>query len=332
MIKRKRGRPKKNSTEATLTTNNMNADEIILQLPITEKDIYVDKTSSIYMSMDDKMNNYNAFTMTDVINTSSELVEENVDSVKLNKAIKEKDTIISNLETQIKELKKRLEEREGKYVYLNGTNDKKVYPIGINFIDIINNKKKHVINSSDKRCWWCHHTFDSAPCFIPEKCYNGTYHIYGNFCSYNCAATYNVEIINDYKVSERYTLIKQLYNILNGTKEEEVKLADDWRSLKIYGGSKKIENLRENNNTCEKESLIKMPPLSYIVPVLEEEYTKKYKQKVKFVGTDSEDSEGLLKRKKPLPRKNHTLMESMGLTVEKKKKKRKKKKKKSKIE
>ena len=55
---------------------------------------------------------------------------------------------------------------------------------------------------TDICCWWCCHKCD-VPLSLPEKLYDDTFHVFGCFCSFNCAAAYNVNL-NDYKIWEDY--------------------------------------------------------------------------------------------------------------------------------
>ena len=83
----------------------------------------------------------------------------------------------------------------------------KVYPSNIKLFDKQDNEfipKKTTIS-----CWWCTHTFEHLPCYIPTKITNDRFNVFGCFCSFNCASSYNLNI-NDNKIWERYTLLKLL--------------------------------------------------------------------------------------------------------------------------
>ena len=50
----------------------------------------------------------------------------------------------------------------------------------------------HINNISDKKsaCFWCTYDFDNPPVYIPKHFIKDSYHVYGCFCSPECAAAY----------------------------------------------------------------------------------------------------------------------------------------------
>ena len=42
------------------------------------------------------------------------------------------------------------------------------------------------------RCWWCTLPFDNVPCGIPHHHVDNVFHVYGCFCSFNCALSYAI--------------------------------------------------------------------------------------------------------------------------------------------
>ena len=73
----------------------------------------------------------------------------------------------------------------------------------------------HTNNLSDKRsaCFWCTHDFDNPPIYVPKHVINGTYHVYGCFCSPECAAghLFKQSDIDASSKFERYTLLNHIY-------------------------------------------------------------------------------------------------------------------------
>jgi hypothetical protein len=183
----------------------------------------------------------------------------------------------------------------------------RVVKMAIDFIDY-HTGKQIMVEQTDVACWWCTERFESMPCFIPEKCVNGTYYVWGNFCSYNCAASHNFEL-NDYKSWNRYSLMKRLYNKIYSN-HDEIRLADVPTSLKKFGGSQTIEEFRLNSRTNKKEYRFLMPPMVSVIPMLEENYTDHVGYKTNAIQADNNL---ILKRNKPLPHSKSTLMESMGI-------------------
>ena len=74
---------------------------------------------------------------------------------------------------------------------------REVYLMKTNFITIDNEGKQSLDESTNIHCWWCCHKFDNPPCQLPEKYYEKKYHVFGCFCSYNCALSYNLDL-DDY--------------------------------------------------------------------------------------------------------------------------------------
>jgi len=333
--KKKRGRPRKDHTTKNIIKNKNEQKpekkkkkkkeaEIVLQLPITKEDIdnYFNKDNendnennieNVFIIKEPQESstekNSNVFTLTDVTNSSSDDNIYDSDIGKVLKKLEEKDELISTLKDEIRSL-------QGlDYDNKSYCNNKKLQSLNLKMIDV-NNGNQVVISKTKKRCWWDHHTFNNLPCFLPDKFYNKTYYVFGCFCSPNCAAAYNIETMNDYRVSERYSLLKQLY--IN-EHSDNINIASPWQIIDGYGGSLSIKEYRKNNILCSKKFKILHPPLVYITPVIEEEIRNNcigYDNR----STSSESDEVLIKRSKPLPGSNNTLIETMGLEVEKRKK------------
>jgi len=63
-------------------------------------------------------------------------------------------------------------------------------------------------NKVNISCFWCCHNFDTKPYGIPKTKINDTYHMFGNFCSAECAAAYNFDSQEGSSVIwERYSLL-----------------------------------------------------------------------------------------------------------------------------
>lgn len=110
---------------------------------------------------------------------------------------------------------------------------------------IINTHKDFKVSVGEKTsvaCWWCTLQFNNLPCFIPEKYHNNKYFVFGCFCSYNCGLAY---IMNDdeYKISNRVSLIKRLYNELYET-DEPLFPSPPKELLDKYGGPLSEEEYR----------------------------------------------------------------------------------------
>ena len=339
LIKRKRGRPRKNQESTSqsqkklsfdaktelnslIEKKNSEDDEIILQLPINFSDI---KKANVNLknkneqkkheendskNSSSSLNDTNIFTITDL--SYDTLSDEDSYEVKINKdaqkIIKQQEEKIKNLENEVKEYKSLLDEKIN-----TGFIEKRVSKMNINFIDNKSGEQK-ILDCVDICCWWCTYEFDTLPCFIPEKYDDGKYYVFGCFCSFNCAASYNINT-NDYKIWERYSLLKKLYNKIHNT-NEDISLAPDRETLKKFGGPLTIDEFRKNNNICEKEYRFIMPPMVSIIPLIEETFKDNVKfRKIKSFGSDDNL---VLKRNKPLPNTKSNLIDTLGILRRKK--------------
>ena len=118
-----------------------------------------------------------------------------------------------------------------------------VSKMNTNFILHVNGKQT-IKNNTNLRCWWCTYQFKTSPCFIPIKYYNNKFHVFGCFCSYNCAAAYSLNL-NDYKAAERHSLLKKLYSKVSGEPCENIKISPPKETLKDYGGTLTINQFRK---------------------------------------------------------------------------------------
>jgi hypothetical protein len=114
-------------------------------------------------------------------------------------------------------------------------------------------------------CLWDTFEINGIPYFLPDRCQNGKYYVTGWFCSLNCAMAYNISL-GDYKISERISLLKNLY----GKSQEHIEPAASIRVLKKYGGILTIDDYRNNHVKCDKEYRIITPPMTHISQTLEE--------------------------------------------------------------
>lgn len=153
-------------------------------------------------------------------------------------------------------------------------------------------------------CWWCCHPFNNPPCAIPHKIVNNTYHVYGVFCSPECAAAYNFNE-SDVKIHERYSLLNLLYKNIYDNPSLKIKLAHDRRTLKIFGGSLNIQEFRKLNSNNEKEFKIIDPPMISIIPQQEYNFTDKFVSSFNNNKVhENIDNNLVLKRSKPIFTKN----------------------------
>jgi hypothetical protein len=189
-----------------------------------------------------------------------------------------------------------------------------------NYINI-NKILIHNINIiSTTKCWWCHYSFTTPSIQLPDEYHNNTFFCVGNFCSFNCAKSYNLNI-NDSLIWKRCSLLNLLY-FQTYNKYVDIIPAASWLILTDYGGNLSIEEFRNNFIFNTKEYLVLHPPLISRQMQIEESYKINKNTNVpigKLNKIYSEiDSELQLKRAKPISSNLMNLETTMGLTRTKK--------------
>jgi len=324
-IKRGRGRPRKNQIIIDVDKNKKNKminnsksvqkimsplidkdqdEEIILHLPILFKDL----DTSIFENKTTSSPNLhpNIFTIND-INSSSESNNSNCDNndimiMELKQKMKNQEKLITTLQKDINDYKLLLNETSN-----IGVNNRKVSKLNLNLINVTTGKPI-VEEKTDIACWWCTYNFETMPCFIPEKIVNDMYYVFGCFCSPNCAATYNLKM-DDSQVWHRYCLLKKLYSfILNAN--GEINIAPLREAYAKFGGPISYDEYRKNCIKCTKEYRLIMPPMTSIVPLIEEGCVDSTKVNVSLADLNKKN---VLRRTKPLPNVKNTLFETLGI-------------------
>lgn len=282
-MKKKRGR-KPSGKIIDLNKLNIGNDYnecIIAHLPLSQKDI-----TKISVKDNDKMR----------------LIEEEVQTKQTMISLNINDDVTHTthtcckcheLEEIIKELQEKLKVKEGAN-QVHCTSGRKMY--------------KCEPKEKDTACWWCCHMFDTIPIGLPEKYDKGEFHLYGHFCSFNCAHAYNIQL-NDFKVWQRYSLLnlykKKVYDISHNN--VKIMPAAPKQLLKMFGGELTIEQFRESHAALTKEYRYMLPPYIPINGVVEE---------VNKTVTKLPQCNGnlKLKRNKPLPGMNNNLLQLMKKT------------------
>lgn len=281
IIQKKRGRPRKNFLEFSKNTDKKKIQtdlsqqrEIILHLPIGMKQNTNNNEKTKKSTSDSDKNKFTAkdseeeFPKSTVLTISDNITnsdEEDVDSKDMHDLIEQ----LKNKERVIKKLKEELSIYKSNISENNTTaiRENKYFPINVNLID--NNTGKTLISEkTNLACWWCTYNFDSPPCFIPERYDNEKYYVFGCFCTFNCAVSYNLNM-GDYKIYDRYSLIKKLYHYIHAS-DDEILIAPSREVLEKFGGPLTITEFRKNFKHCNKEYKLLMPPMIPIVPFVEE--------------------------------------------------------------
>jgi len=131
----------------------------------------------------------------------------------------------------------------------------------------------HINNICDKKsaCFWCTHDFENPPVYIPKHNIKETYHVYGCFCSPECAVAFLMnENIDSSTKFERYYLINHIYlKIYDYTKN--IKPAPNpYYMLDKYHGNLSIQEFRALFRN-ERLFFVVDKPLTRILPELHED-------------------------------------------------------------
>ena len=126
-------------------------------------------------------------------------------------------------------------------------------------------------------CYWCCHTFQTMPCFIPISLKEEIYQVYGNFCSFNCALSFNFNS-NHVNYGERSMLISDLYFQIYGYDSPKLTFAPPKELLEIFGGAISIEDYRSSFTSIDDYKLT-FPNIIFIIPQLMEEKRLNFSQK-----------------------------------------------------
>lgn len=243
-------------------------------------------------------------------------IEENVDT--------EKEAIIAYLPIQLNEIETQPKEDLDKiFIKAEDTeilkNKSEQLNSSIIESDIRpNNKYLNKINiynvdfQQGTKCWWCKHPFTTPKVSLPEQYYNETFYCCGNFCSYNCAKAYNIDV-NDSQIWKRESLLNLLYYLTYGCFKVII-AAPSWLILEDFGGFMDIKDFRKSFEMNTTEYLVLHPPLISRQMQIEESYKKTPIPSISKMDKLTFDSDILmLKRNKPVESSQLNLEVTMGL-------------------
>jgi hypothetical protein len=131
----------------------------------------------------------------------------------------------------------------------------------------------HINNVTNKKsaCFWDTCEFDNPAIYIPKYFINGSYHVYGCFCSPECGVAYlmNENIDSSIKF-ERYHLFNHLYTKIYDYKKNIKPSPNPYYMLEKYYGNLSIQDYRSLLRN-ERLFLIVDKPLTRILPELHED-------------------------------------------------------------
>lgn len=195
-------------------------------------------------------------------------------------------------------------------------NSKKIYKLDLNMCNVDGEEWKE---TTEICCWWCCHKFEGMPIGLPDRYYMDKFYLFGIFCSFNCALSYNINL-NDNKLWERYNLLhflyKKMFNFNN-----KISPAPTRELLKMFGGPLSIEEFRKKTEylgSFSKSFRVILPPMTTIIPMVEEvlKDNSLNDERLKPIPLNEiklHKSDLKLKRNKPLPKYKNSLEKIMGL-------------------
>ena len=131
----------------------------------------------------------------------------------------------------------------------------------------------HVNNIDNKKsaCFWDTCEFDNPPIYIPKHYINDTYHVYGCFCSPECAVAYLMEEnIDSSSKFERYQLMNHIYSKIYNYNKNIKPAPNPYYMLEKYYGNLNIQEFRSLLRN-ERLFLIVDKPLTRVMPELHED-------------------------------------------------------------
>ena len=169
----------------------------------------------------------------------------------------------------------------------------------------------HINNVNNKRsaCFWDTCEFDNPPVYIPKCFINGSYHVYGCFCSPECGVAYLMnESIDSSTKFERYHLFNHIYTKIYDYKQNIKPAPNPYYMLEKYYGNLSIQEYRSLLRN-ERLFLIVDKPLTRILPELHED-NDDFILNNKIIPSNKYQVKTKLQRKKP--NKNSILNEKFG--------------------
>ena len=130
------------------------------------------------------------------------------------------------------------------------------------------------VNCTDNKksaCFWDTCEFDNPPVYIPKFFMNDTYHVYGCFCSPECAVAHLMEENIDTSIKfERYQLINHIYSKVYNYNKNVKPSPNPYYMLEKYYGNLTIQEYRSLLRS-ERLFLVVDKPLTRIMPELHED-------------------------------------------------------------
>ena len=120
-------------------------------------------------------------------------------------------------------------------------------------------------SSTEVQCFWCTHSFEGSPCFLPVKEESKVYHVYGNYCTPQCGLAYLLyEHLDSHVRWERMSLLHRMYKSVG-----RLYPAPPRECLKAYGGIYTIDEFRKIIGENRIRVDVQVPPMVSILGTLD---------------------------------------------------------------
>ena len=172
----------------------------------------------------------------------------------------------------------------------------------------------HINNVNNKRsaCFWDTCEFDNPPIYIPKHFINGTYNVYGCFCSPECGVAHLMnENIDSSTKFERYHLFNHIYTKIYDYKKNIKPSPKPHYMLEKFYGNLSIQEYRSLLRN-ERFFLVIDKPLTRVVPELHED-NDEFILNNKIIPSNTYQVKSKLQRKKQ--NKSSILNEQFGVST-----------------
>ncbi len=129
-------------------------------------------------------------------------------------------------------------------------------------------KSLHRNQVVDKKpaCFWCTCDFNNPPVYLPKYYLNKSYHVYGCFCTPECAVSYLMnETVDSSTKVERYHILNHLYGKIFGYSKNIKPAPSPYYLLDKYYGNLSIQEYRKLLGTNDMYMVVDKP-LTHIMP------------------------------------------------------------------
>jgi len=159
----------------------------------------------------------------------------------------------------------------------------------------------NIANDNRSSCFWCTYHFDNPAIFIPKCKINESYHVYGCFCSPECAVAFLMnESIDSSAKFERYYLLNHIYGKVYNYAKSIKPSPDPHYTLEKFYGNLTIQEYRSLFNK-DRLFLVIDKPITCILPELHDNsddyiVTNKFLYTTKMKTPDASNNTGVFLR------------------------------------